>query len=285
MTQGDTGSAAPTGRASAISVHRVRFPATLAAARRTISVFDDGAVPPGAGVAGSVAGGVADGDDFAVVVVATEPGPIADVGLRDRCAAWMARDIPDGAAPPVVVTHRGAELTWRPGRAILVCAAEQVELLMPGIVEFTYYDLMLRRLESGVAGAWADLRRDTRLTHAVARADLLDAAAAGRRAEETLDWRITLAQIEPHVEAPDPGLPPLAQKIGEVLRVACDAGDRLATLDGQLEVFEHVYEMTSQRIGEFREAQRSNALEWTIVILLAGEALLLLLDLLRNLKG
>lgn len=187
MTQGDTGSAAPTGRASAISVHRVRYPATgsddgpyvrfagpaLAAARHTISLFDDGAVPTGAGVAG--------GDDFSVVVVATEPGLIADLGLRDRCAAWMACDLPDGAAPPVVVTHRGAELTWRPGRAILVCAAEQVELLMPGIVEFTYYDLMLRRLESGVAGAWADLRRDTRLTHAVARADLLDAAAAGRR--------------------------------------------------------------------------------------------------------
>jgi uncharacterized Rmd1/YagE family protein len=46
-------------------------------------------------------------------------------------------------------------------------------------------------------------------------------------------------------------------------------------VDGQLEVFEHIYEMSAQRMGEYRAARQEAILEWVIIVLLAAEALLM----------
>jgi uncharacterized Rmd1/YagE family protein len=46
-------------------------------------------------------------------------------------------------------------------------------------------------------------------------------------------------------------------------------------VDGQLEVFEHIYEMSAQRMGEYRAARQEGILEWVIIVLLAAEALLM----------
>jgi uncharacterized Rmd1/YagE family protein len=53
---------------------------------------------------------------------------------------------------------------------------------------------------------------------------------------------------------------------------------RLETADGQLEVFEGVYEMSGQRMGEYRAAREEHVLEWVIILLLAAELLLLLVQ-------
>ena len=60
--------------------------------------------------------------------------------------------------------------------------------------------------------------------------------------------------------------------------------ERHDALSSQLDVFERVYEQTAQRISDFTTAQQSRTLEWIIIVLLAAESLLLLIDLLW-LKG
>jgi uncharacterized Rmd1/YagE family protein len=51
-------------------------------------------------------------------------------------------------------------------------------------------------------------------------------------------------------------------------------------VDGQLEVFEgHVYEMSGQRMGEYRAAREEHVLEWVIIVLLAAELVLLLVPM------
>ena len=50
----------------------------------------------------------------------------------------------------------------------------------------------------------------------------------------------------------------------------------------QLEVFERIYEMNSQRISEFKAAKKEQMLEWIIIVLLAAESLFLLVDLLKT---
>jgi hypothetical protein len=74
----------------------------------------------------------------------------------------------------------------------------------------------------------------------------------------------------PDAEA-DARLPAVAQKLGAELRERAKVETRLKTVDGQLEVFEHIYEMSSQRIGEYRASREEHILEWIIIVLLAAE--------------
>ena len=48
--------------------------------------------------------------------------------------------------------------------------------------------------------------------------------------------------------------------------------------------FEHVYEMASQRLGEFRDARYGHKLEWIIILLLAAEMVWLIAEFLMNLE-
>jgi len=188
---------------------------------------------------------------------------------------WLEmRDNP--GAPPVFIKYRGVELLWRPGRALLHCDSEQVELLLKALVEFTHYECELRRIECEIADTWVELEQDKVLAFEVTATDLQRSQAVGARMNRVLKRRIHLARIEPHLYQPEAGLPATSQKLGEELREKARIEARLETVDGQLEVFEDIYEMSGQRMGEYRAAHQEHILEWVIIVLLAAELLLML---------
>jgi uncharacterized Rmd1/YagE family protein len=57
---------------------------------------------------------------------------------------------------------------------------------------------------------------------------------------------------------------------------------RHESLDEQLQVFERVYESCGQRASDFMLTRSGNTLEWIIILLLAGQTLLLVFDILSN---
>ena len=207
------------------------------------------------------------GDTLDVVLV-----PPLQAGL----AEWLVETNDPDAIPPVYVKYRGVELLWRPGRAILQCDAEQAESLLSAVVEFAHYERELRRLEDEVAAAWVDLDEDRPLAFDVTTASLRRSEVVGERMEQTLRRRMRLARIESHLYSPDPKLTTAAQKLGEELREKGRTEARTEIVDGQIEVFEHIYEMSSQRMGEYRAARQGHIMEWVIIVLLAAEALLML---------
>ena len=83
---------------------------------------------------------------------------------------------------------------------------------------------------------------------------------------------------------PTPKLTTAAQKLGEELRERAGTEARAEIVDGQIEVFEHVYEMSSQRMGEYRAARQGHIMEWVIIVLLAAEALLMLAQTLLRVR-
>jgi uncharacterized Rmd1/YagE family protein len=93
---------------------------------------------------------------------------------------------------------------------------------------------------------------------------------------QALSRRIRVARTEPHLYKPQATLAAASRRLGEELREKAQIEARLETVDGQLEVFEHVYEMSGQRMGEYRAARQEHVLEWVIIVLLAAEALLML---------
>ena len=224
-------------------------------------------------------GEVAAGPHGDVLDVVLLPAPTQPQGTPSATnqgfMEWIAKG--DGKdAPPVFVKFRGVELMWRPGRVLLQCDSEQAESLLSAVVEFTHYECELRRIEQEIADTWEELEQDKALAFDITPADLERSQAVGARMNRVLQRRIRFARIEPHIYEPGAGLAAAGRKLGEELREKARTESRLETVDGQLEVFEGIYEMSGQRMGEYRAARQEHVLEWIIIVLLAAEMLLLL---------
>ena len=184
------------------------------------------------------------------------------------------------APPPLFIKYRSVELTLRPGLATLQCDPDQADSLISALVEFAHYERHLRRIETEIAEGWPELDQDKCLAFEVTPADLDRRPIVGGRMNRVLRQRIHLARIEPHLNQPAAALPAAAHKLGAELREKAEIETRLGTVDGQLEVFEYIYELSSQRMGEYKAAREEHTLEWIIIVLLVVESLMILAQLL-----
>jgi hypothetical protein len=208
--------------------------------------------------------------------------PVASA-LQDTSDGLKKTNDP-GGIPPIFIKYRGVELMWRRGHALLQCEPEQAESLLAAIAEFTHYERELQRIEAEIADGWVELEQDKALAFEVKPADLKRSDAVGGRMQRAFQRRMRYARIEPHLYEPDPRFPAASQKLGEELREKARIELRLETVDGQLEVFEHIYEMSSQRLGEYRAAHEEHFLEWVIIVLLAMETFLMLAQVLWKVR-
>jgi hypothetical protein len=152
------------------------------------------------------------------------------------------------------------------------------------LVEFAFYEREITRLERAVADAWPQLEADTPLAFEVTNKDLPRQENVRTQVQRMLTVRTHYARIVPRLMRPSTHLATLALQLGERLRERARIEDRLEALAGQLDVFERVYEMCSHRFSEFRTSKSETTLEWVIIVLLAAETLLLLIDLLIHLE-
>lgn len=215
-----------------------------------------------------------------LLVPASGALPAAQSAVKDRSVGRLEGRMDSQSPVPVSIKYRGVELTWNVDMTVLRCDADLVDSLLLAVIDFTYYERQLRFIEEEIANGWTDLERDKLLAYEVTTADLERSEIVGGRMNQAFQRRIRHARIEPHLYEPAVGLSASGKKLGEELREAARIESRLEIVDGQLEVFEYVYEMASQRLGEFRASRSEHTLEWIIIVLLAGEALMMLADLL-----
>jgi hypothetical protein len=217
------------------------------------------------------AAGAAAGDTLEVALL--RPG--TSEGEIEKALGLETAEDADITAAPICVKARGVELRWRPGRAVLECDADQAELLLAAVVEFAHYEVELRRIEDEIARGWPELEQDQGLAFEVSPTDLRRSQVVGERMAETLGRRMRLARMEAHLSGPGARLEAAGQRLGEALREKAETEARAEIVSGQLEVFEGIYEMSAQRMGEYRAARQEGILEWVIIVLLAGEVLLM----------
>jgi len=101
---------------------------------------------------------------------------------------------------------------------------------------------------------------------------------------QTLTRRMRLTRIAPHLAQAQARLSPLANQLKDRLREKTCVEDRIEGVAAQLDVFERVYEMSSQRISDYKSSRQSHTLEWVIIVLLAAETLILFIELLWTLE-
>ena len=91
--------------------------------------------------------------------------------------------------------------------------------------------------------------------------------------------RIRFARLAPRLEKAPQGLSGPTRRLFSELAQQADVVDRLRSLDDRLEVFEDLYELANDRLGELSYFQKEHRLEAWILAMLLVEVFLMLFEI------
>jgi hypothetical protein len=200
--------------------------------------------------------------------------------------AWIERrdsGSADAGEPGVMITLHGAQIFWQDGRAAIIASSERLAAAKTAVVEFAFHDGLLRSIERDIAARWPELEGDAPLAFDFHERWLRRRDELARRFQAFVLLRTRFVRLVPLVNRPPVYPPTLASQISERLRERTRIVDRLDFSDGQLEVFERVYELCAERSSEFVLARKGHVLEWIIIVFLAFQTLLLVLERIASL--
>ncbi len=215
-------------------------------------------------------------DELFLLVVPS--GAVTALEIQRQVESWMHFSAVSGTAPTVDLLMRSERVLWRPGRAALFGAPERCEELLPGLIEFAFYEGELRKLERELEAHWPAAEADAELTHGVGRAELGRQSRIDDITAAMTRRRIRFARIEPCLEKASIGLPGPARRLAGELGQQAEVVDRLRSLDDRLEVFEDLYELANDRLTEFAYFSREFRLELWIIVLLVLEVIVMGVD-------
>lgn len=203
-------------------------------------------------------------------------GSASPIELQRSAETWMNDPALSAVHPTINVVLQSDRVLWRPGRAVVLGAARRMPDLLAGLIDFSFYEGELRRLEQELEDEWSVAEADVPLTHGVDRAALARREHVNQMTRRTALRRIRLARLAPHLEKASAALPGPARRLSAELALQAEVVERLKYVDDRLEVFEDLYESANDRLSEFAYFRQEHRLEVWIVVLLVVEALLIL---------
>ena len=189
---------------------------------------------------------------------------------------WIGAPLQDTPSSLIEVLVRSDRILWRPGRALICAAPERFDEVLVGVIEFTFYESELRRLETEVAAEWSVAEIDISLTHAVSPRDLRRQPHVNDMTRAALQRRIQFARLEPVLEKGPGALSGPVRRMFSEMAVQSDVPDRLRYVDDAIEVFTELYESANCRLTEFDYARKEFWLEISIIVILIAEVVLML---------
>lgn len=199
-----------------------------------------------------------------------------DAAWRDPLKHWVQYSANSPAQHPVMFRAGELQIAWNPGRAWVACPPSQMEAVWSALLEFSRLEAELSEIEGELRAAWPGLEEDTPLAYDVDKRDLARDGEIGARARRALQLRMRHARLEPLLGEISPRISPPISHLAEALREGTGCEARLEAADGQIEVLEYVYELASQRLGEYRNMRGTFVTESIIIVLLAAEVALML---------
>ncbi len=207
--------------------------------------------------------------------------PTGDTGNSSVIALardWV--DAPETSANSLMLTLHGAVVLWRSGRSAILANPERMDSVLDALMEFSFYELHLRKMEGEIGAGWIQLEQDSPLAFDFTDTGLSQRSDLKNRFQRAISLSGQLARLTPQIHHPPVYPPTLRSQVAERLRERTRLTERLEFLGGQLEVFERVYEMCGQRASEFSLARKGHTLEMILILLLSLQTLFLIVDLL-----
>ena len=205
-----------------------------------------------------------------------------DTESLERARAWVDGGS-DSAQKCLLISLQGAQILWAPGRAAVLAPADRLPAARPALIEFSQHESALRGIERAVEAGWPDLEADSPLAFDFHEKALGRREELARRFQQVIGLRSRLARLIPLVHRPLIHPPTLASQISERLRQRTRLIDRLEFIGRQIEVFDHVYEMCSQRASDYMHSRKGHRLEMIIIVMLGAQFILQIVELLSSL--
>jgi hypothetical protein len=174
---------------------------------------------------------------------------------------------------------------WRENQAIIHGPADRLQGLLRAVVEFTYYEAQLSKLEEEVEADWAIAEGHTIFAHEQHHPNPAQYKQIGEMTQRVQERRMRYARIERRLYTPSDELPTAAYKAGLRLRDEEDIEARLEDADQKIEVYQDLYEAINQRVGEERHFRSELFMEIVIAALLAVEILAVVWEIHMMYKG
>jgi hypothetical protein len=227
---------------------------------------------------------LADGGTLELAALAS---PAGDAATHDAVAADMlassvtwATTAPD--EPPLTVPLYGTQVVWGRRRAVAIGPADRLPAMRAALLEFADREAELRDIERRLAGLLEHVDGDAHLAFEFDETSLPRRQELAGRFREAVSLRRRLAMLAPALHRPAPQPPTLAGQLGERLRDRTRLVERLEHAVEQADLVERVYGGCGERSAEFVTSRRHATLEWVIILLLAAELVLILIDLLAS---
>ncbi|HEV3003818.1 MAG TPA: hypothetical protein VGX78_05125 [Pirellulales bacterium] len=209
------------------------------------------------------------------------PGDSATpVDWRHAGEEWLdgpALECEQGAIELIVESDR---VLWRPGRAVIIGGGERSAETLAGLVEFSFHESELRKLECELEADWPRAESDALVAHDIDRRALARSARQiSEMSRQTALRRIRFARLSPRLEKPSFRLGEAARRMVDELAHEVEVADRLKHVDDRLEVFESLYELANDRLADFSYFRLEYRLEAWIILILVIEVLLMAFEL------
>ncbi len=205
-----------------------------------------------------------------------------DSQFSELARNWVGSLLRDGNRSVLPVVLQGAMIYWSPQRTAVIAPIDRINAVQGAMIEFCYFEHELRKMEEDIVARWPQLEQDTPLAFEFVEKAVSKKHELMRRFQDVIRMRAQLARLAPHIECPPVYPPTLVSQVGERLREKARLSERLQFVREQVDVFEKVYEMCGQRVSDFMSSRTAHTLEWVIIILLAAETILLIVDLLSS---
>jgi hypothetical protein len=186
---------------------------------------------------------------------------------------WIGSD----TAPLVIETDSGT-VRWRAGRAVVQASASGCNALLPAVIEFAFYEGEIRKLEQAILPFESTADADASHAYEMTPRHRQHWDRIYRTMERLYRLRLQFARLEPHLHLPSSALSSEARRLFARLARKARTADRLEAISDRLETCEDLYEGACDRITDYKAYRKGNWLEIAIVILLALETVLLLVQ-------
>lgn len=191
--------------------------------------------------------------------------------VRSTIDRWLAAPEHPDAPPPLVVQMDAGTIRWRPGRAVVEGSADVCSNLMAAVVDFSFFEGELRRLEQDLLPYEASAAEDIAFAYHIRQADRIQWARLGQTLQSVSGLRLAFARLAPSLRSASRSLPPDARKAVTRLLAGSGVPSRLEAFDSRLEACQDLYEGAVDRIADFRWYRHGELLEIAIVVLLILE--------------
>jgi hypothetical protein len=180
---------------------------------------------------------------------------------------------------------QGARVAWRRGTAVFDLNLHSTVEPILAVAYFAVYEADLVRVEQQTDELTSVAEQNTSLTHQLTKTDLARSLEINSATRQAHAARLQLLRLRSVLGEFPSEFTVASRQLVQQLSIKAEVEERIEELEHRLEVVAEFFDVANDRLTEFSYFWREYKLEWWILVMLALEVLLLVIEALVIWRG